>query len=622
LPDKTPYKLNLKPDTMDALERLLCMRVQEAVAGAQDRNDQLQTWRDQLEGLGVTAANKQWSNACNICDPISMEAFLTILSQLVGALHRDPKVAVEAFSKEDEEGAKVLESWLSMESSKSDIDARLYDLAYNACRDPAVVGYVGWKQVTRISREVGYKRPGSGRVLSEEEKEDNEEYEEVPYQEEVTEEAYDIRPVDLANFYLCPPDAVSVSRATAVAERMNLTEEELYDGIGDYGYDEDAVEKLCRLGPAPINSDREIQNSQDGVDSAVTKDGYYEIFTVYTRLPRTVIDEDDMPDYLMQDDFLVVCAPYQGVILKIAFSPFKERPYFLGGILPKPNKAQGHSLMAMLEGLQSEANANIQLTIDAMNLTMCPVLLVPDSEADAFNKQKIQPAATIRCNDPKGVLPLPWDKAPLRDGLAWQTDIRNRSKALVSAEGQGQLQSKVRKQGEIDNLQQQTSAKFGMYLSNFQRTVVTELYRRIVSLKLQFGDVDDDGEEFSDAEGRSHKLTARALRGKYNIVASGTSLTHSPEARVEVGAHKQKVQSEYLIAASKLPPNLSKLAWHGARELLFDLGERNPEAWIGEEPQEQPQAPQAPQNGPQGQQMALPQNGTGQQPQMQLGANN
>jgi hypothetical protein len=141
---------------------------------------------------------------------------------------------------------------------------------------------------------------------------------------------------------------------------------------------------------------------------------------------------------------------------------------------------------------------------------------------------------------------------------------------------------------------------------------VAELFRRMVSLKLQFGDVDDDGEEFVDGEGHAHKLTARALRGKYNIVASGTSLTHSPEARVEVGKQKQAVQSEYLMAKSKLPPDLSKLAWHGARELLFDLGERNPEAWIGDEPKpppEQPQGAQPMQQGQPGQQPGQPQNG-------------
>lgn len=598
----------MDPDLKAGLERVICDRVGEAVEGASERNSQLQIWRDQLENNSVTSANKTWTNACNICDPISLESFLTIFAQLLGALHRDPKVAVEAFFEEDVDHAMVMESWLSMESSRSLIDKHIYDLAYDACWSQACVGYVGWEQITRKSREVGYRKPGGGQTYSQEDKEDGQHYDEVPMSEVVDEEKFCIRTVDLSDFFLYPPTSKSIDRATMVCERMSVTEEELYDGVGDYGYDEDAVEELCRLGPSPPSDKDEIQASQDGLEIETGKTGFYEIYTVYTRLPRSVPGMDGtVPDYLLQDDFLVVCAPAQSIVLKMAFSPFKERPYFAGGIMPKKDSILGHSLMGMLEGLQAEANANIQFTVDAMNLTMCPTLFGPKSEIENIQKGKVQPGSYIGLDVPRTEIgPLEWDKSPLREGLYWQGDIRNRAQSLTSAQGQGQLQSKVRKQAEIDNLQQQVSAKFGMYLSNFQRTVVAPLFQRMALLKYQFGDVDEDGEEFLDKEGKPQKLTAHALMGKYNIVASGTSLTYSPEARIEVAKQKQQVQQQYLLGTVQLPPDKLPLLWHGARELLFDLGERNPEAWIGDEPQlpeqEQPQQeglpPQVPEGGP------------------------
>lgn len=605
--EDSPYHLELSEGVREEVEAEICRRVCSAISGAEARNSQLQIWRDQLQGFGITASNKNWSNACDFYDSISLEMHLTLLSQLVGALHRDPKVAIEAFSKDEEEGARILEAYLSMESSKNDIDTRLYEMATDACWSQAAVTYAGWQQKTRQSREVGYRKSGDARVYSDEEREDGEEYEEVPVSEEVTEEGFDIRVVDLSDFYLYPANAKSVAQATAIAERMLLTEGDLYDGIDDYGFDRGAVEELCSLGPEQEPDELVTKNEQDGVESAPGRDGYYEVFTVYTRMPRTADGGDKpLPEHYLQDDFLVVCVPERRIVLKMGFSPYKERPYFTCGIMPLKDTILGVSLMGILEAIQTEANANIQFTVDMMNLTATPAILIPDSEAENFNKQTLQPGAVIKVNSPADVVPLEWDRSPLRDGLAWQQDLRNRATSLVSAQGQGQLQNKVRKAGEIQNIETQAAAKFGLYLSNFQRTGVAELFRRMIALKTQFGDVDDDGEEFTDEEGHSHTLTAKALKGKYNVVAVGTSLTHSPESRIEVGKQKQAIQSEYLMAKTKLPPDLSKLAWHGARELLFDMGERNPEAWIGEEPKEVPpqdQQPAQPQPGgpPQGQ---------------------
>lgn len=617
MPDQdTPYELDFDFDTREAVEREICRRVREAVANAEDRNDDLRKWHDQLYGFNVEASNRVWANACNLASPMSMKAFLTLMAQIQGALHRDPLVSVESFSKDTEEDAKTIEAWLAVEVSRSDIAKHLYDLAHYACWSPACVAYVGWVQETRTSREVGYKKPGDTRIYADEEREDDIEYEEVPVAEEVTEERFDIRAVPLRDFYLYPATAKSIERATAVCERMSLTAEELYAGIDTYGYDKEAVEDLIRQGINSNDNDQEEQDSQHGLNATMGKDGFFDIYTVYTRMPY--FEDVDVPEHLRGDDFIVVCAPDANLVLKMAFSPFKnERPYFLGSILPDPDSYMGTAMMLVLEPMQAEANGNIQFGIDNSNLTMSPCLIGPKSLDPEAEKFVVQPGAVWRTDDYDRIKPLEWDRANTQDMLAKDQWLNNQADSVVSAQGQGQLSGKVRKQGEIDNIQQQTSAKFGMYLSNFQRTVVAELFRRLVALKMQFGDVDDDGEEFMDTEGHAQKLTSRALKGKYQIVAAGTSLTHSPEALIEVNTKLQAVQAEYLKAAmAGMPPKFLKLLWHGAREQINALGQRNAEAWIGDEPEEQPQqAEQPPQ--PHQQQMQ-PMNGNGHMPQMPM----
>jgi len=147
----------------------------------------------------------------------------------------------------------------------------------------------------------------------------------------------------------------------------------------------------------------------------------------------------------------------------------------------------------------------------------------------------------------------------------------------------------------VQSVETAAQSKFGLYLWNFMRTVVGPLYQRMVTLKEEFGGVDeDDGEEYV-YEGKPAKIAAKALRGKYRFVPTATSLTASPETRIEIGKMKQQVQIEYLGAVQNIQdPAKHVLLWHMARELLLDLGETNPESKIGPEPSGQPPQQQLP----------------------------
>jgi hypothetical protein len=58
----------------------------------------------------------------------------------------------------------------------------------------------------------------------------------------------------------------------------------------------------------------------------------------------------------------------------------------------------------------------------------------------------------------------------------------------------GGAQTSAGERGQ-QSVQQQANAKFGLYLWNFQRTIVAPFYEHLLRLKLLFGNVDDeDGE--------------------------------------------------------------------------------------------------------------------------------
>lgn len=587
-----PLKLKLSQELREGVELELCRRIKQAVADSENRDAQQAVWRDQIEGLGQSATNQKWQAACDLNDPMTLIAFLDSLSQLMQAMRAATPIAVEAFTKEDQAGADLIEDFCAIEASRQGLWKVFYDAAHNACRDVAVPIYAGWKWQERPERSVGYRLPGMAAVLSEEEKQEGEEYEEVPVTKMKVEAGYDIKVLNLVDFYTYPANAPSLEQASIVGHRFLVTEDDLIDGIEDWGYDREKVYNLIETAPeASAESDfKAEQDSSDGVDPASGKEGYYELFTIFTRLPRR-IGQEETPGYLRHDDFIAVICPSRNAVLKLDFSPFPERPYFLGHILPRPGSIQGYSIPSLLEGLQAEANAQVRFNIDSMNIIMTPAMKVKESEAARLNKYKIFPGASIPVKDMNDFMPIEWDRTT-GEGMAYLRYFEEKGQGIISAPGQGSLQPKVRRAAEVNAVQQQAGTKFGLYLLMFQFTVVAPLFERMVSLKAHFGDVDEeDGEEFTGSEGRSHKLTTKALRGKYQFIPAVTSLTMSPEVRTQTNDMLGEIVTGYIQAITtmqNLPLEYKKGLWHMTRKQLHDLGEHNPETYIGEEPQEAP----------------------------------
>lgn len=588
-------ELSLKPDVRESVSRVLVRRAEDAVAGSAMRDRFLIDWDDQLKGRVPVLGKRRWPNASELNGTITRESHLELLSLLTQAQRKDPKWTVEAADEGQEDSARAQEAWLTNLCAEYKLNRHLYNLAYNALRDPAAVLYVGWKQIIRKRYGRKFRLSGlsdeeqqAAPLLDEEEREPDQSYEEVPVlSEEVEHAGCDFRVADLADFYLYPPDAPSIEAAIGCAERMLLTEEQLLDGVEDFGYDEAAVKALIAGGPTHDSGDgsdyRSRKNMAEGVDSAAIdqRDGFYECFLWFGRLPyaRDEQGELSVPEEYEGQEILAVLCPGRQAVLKLDFSPYPERPYIPFSILPEPNRFLGSGVCELLSQLQEEETATIRYTIDGMNLQMSPVLLAPKTWIREFGKWSVFPGAMLPMDAPGEIAPLQWGQNATM-GLELTQQIRGMAQSVIAAKGYGQLDAKQRKNGEMQNVLSATDSKFDLFLSNFQDSMA-ELGARIVSLEARHM---GDQAQTIQAGGRTLEISAQMLRGKFRYIPTATSSTSTPEMRLQLAQAKQGVQMQYLSSLAQAPPTIAPLLWHGARQVLLDMGERQPETWIGPEP--------------------------------------
>jgi hypothetical protein len=582
--------LDLTSEQRDLAARYLCRCITVAVQGAAQRDALLVDYDDILECRQLPLSQPRWLNASEINDPVVREAHIQLLALLAQAMRKDPKCLVEAFLPEDEEAARIQEDWLNNKAAEYRLNQVIYNVAFNAAALPVGILYVGWQQRIRPVAVAKYRAEGSDLFLEAEEREPDVDYEEVPAErEEVESEGCLFRTPNPGDFYLYPANAIHIDPAKpggalGVGERMLFTEDQLWDGIDDYGYEAAEVERLIAAGPThTLDQDGDFKARNDaslGLDglTADHADGYYECFLWRQRLPKRW----DIPDRYRRGDVEILACPARQIVFRLALAQEDERPYLPFSILPKPERFLGTGLCQLLEQLYEEMTLHTRNAIDSADLTLAPALVSDEETYADYGKRRIYPGCWIPEKTPGSIRPLHWERNPLQ-GLELIQYLRSRAQGVVSASGQGQLDAKVRKSAEIQNVLGQTDAKFDLYLSNFQESL-RDLFARIVALHAAH--VDEAGEPFRDRMGRAGRITAAHFQGRFDYVPTGTSTTATPETRAKLTQAKQQVQLGYFAAlVQNQNPAWAPLLWHGARQMLLDLYERRPESWLGPEPQ-------------------------------------
>lgn len=576
------------------ITRILCRRASDAVNGAQQRDQLLIDWDDLLKGRQPILGKRRWQYACELNGTLIREAHSQLLSQINQIIQRDPYWTVEATEAAGEEDAQAVEAWLNDRARIYRLREHLYGAAYNALRDPVGLLYVGWRQKLK-KRAVTLHRPEDdpeADPVFAEERDLEADDEAIPsLHEEVESEGCEFRVVDLADFYLYPADCQRIEQAVGVGERLLLTEDDLLDGIEEYGFDEEAVDALIRRGPTHVLDEaggyRSRKNAADGVSEGGdgdARDGFYEAFLWFGRLPK-LRDGDGritIPDDYVDVETIAVLVPAAEALLRLDVNPEGDRPYIPFYILPEPNRFLGAGVCQLLEQLQEEETQTIRYTIDGYSIDNAPVLLAPKEWINKYGKWSIGPGAMLPADVPGEVQPLQWQRNSL-NGLELVQQIRGVAQGVIAAKGYGQTDAKVRKAAEVQNVLAASDTKFDLFLNNFQMGMVT-LAERIVALERAHRG--DAGTAY-----RGGMLSREQLERRLMFIPAGSSATASPETRLNIAQMKQKIQMQYLQSRAQAPPDIAALIWHGTRQILLDLGEKRPEQWIGPEPKPAPPPP-------------------------------
>lgn len=620
MPTLQKPQLHLSEEIREGVEKAITLRIQAAVAGAKDRDGLICDYRDQMEGLLSDSNNAPWDNACDLDDPLSREAFLTIKAQFLEVLRREPKVYADAVDVSNKDNAENQQEFLTHKARQVNLDVTLLSIADYCMYEPVGILYHGWTERVRWEKKTLYKKDGE--LFEDTETDDSQAYEEVHVidPEHIEYAGLEDRAVDTLDFYLYPSTAKSIEQAQGCGERLRLSADDLLNGINDFGFEEEAVEKLIARGPTHhiSSDDYEERLSDKGLTpSEIDLDGYYECFLWFHRLPQLRDGNGKLlfDDALLHEEYMSVACPDAQVILCMDFSPYgRKRPYIPFYVDRDPSSFYGRCPMEWLNALQSEANANLRYTINCMNLEMTPVLRVQKRLMKELQTISYQPGVMMPFEQtPEEISPLEMTQTA-RDGLGLQQFIDNKAMGLYSSQGL-QLQPKVRKTGEVQAAQQQAASKFALMWFEFQQSLV-EWAVRTISLAAEH--IADDGEEWMDALDHVHTVTPDMLKGEYIYRAATTAQMATQEARVETMMAVMRVASEYLLLKSsgKIPPDDLRLHWNMRHRVIQELGVHQPEEYIGEDPAKMPQ-PQLPMGPPTLQGMQMPM-----MPQVAQGATN
>lgn len=597
----------LSSEMREDIDLILIDRLQDALRGASQRNDDEADYDDLLEGAQMEGMPLPWPNACNLVSTLIPEHITTLQANLCAFLRQETLAEASSRRLEDKERARNTEIWLNDVWREEGIRDTLYHYTRNILKSKSAVVYSGWcERVERVhktkyaeydedSQWFRYWNEATGApddLVDAEERLPDAAYVAVPATEDKETKGAETRVVDLSDFYLYPANAESVEKATCVFERMLLTEDDLLTGIDTYGYDKEVVAEILRMGPTHDSSggmtnfeetsDRQRMDDMEGVDGQVMTrgDGYYECFLGFGRLPKLWEDgEAQLPEeYFQQEAQMLLCPQYNLVPLLVPCK-YPRKPYFMRSLLPKNRRALGGGMVQRLEPLAQEATHIIRQTFNGMDIAMMPEFKVTDAYAERNKTKSSFPGKYHRVDMASDIEPLVKDPSA-RLGFEPLAYVDSKAQALAASQGFGELQTKVRKNAEVQNAVGAATTKFDLYAYNTYGQMVPDLAAWRVEMQLMF---DPDFTAYAGTMEGELEITAEDLQAGVRWTAAQMDSANTPQAKEIRNQAKLNIQLGFMKAKREFPEDAESL-WYGARQALVDLAERNPEKWIGEKP--------------------------------------
>lgn len=593
-------ELNLRGDLRDEVERVLMDRGREAVAACEDRDADLADCADLLDGATLPEYGQTMRGGSTLVHPMTRIKHTELLANLAQPLKRDPLVQVTARVDADKEDAKLQESGLNDSFVEEGLKPEFYGVLHNLLRDKSAVLFAGWQDKTKTVHSVeywdgeSYNEDGTEQLTPEELRDPEIEYEEVDVENEEVEKSGALyRCVDLVNFYLIPSTARSLKDANGTLERVIYTESELLAGIETYKFDKEAVYDLIKAGGTlGTNDARDRANDTQGVtqnEGSGANEGEYECFMYFGNLPY-LWDENapngaKLPKRLWNKQVCALWCPDHNIVFKLAESPYPAFPYFMRSLLPTPNRNNGSGMVEILEPLAHESTHYFRAMSNATDIEMQPVFSMGEETWEANKGQEFYAGARfveVEGEPPIHAVSLPQNALMATQIIGYLDELGSR---VASVQGNGELQDKVRKNGEVANMQQAADTKFDLYQWNAY-SMLPDIAAWRVAMELHFGGSGLTGR----VNGKETMISPDVLKKTFNYSVPQTSTDSSPEARQAKNSQVMALQTQYLqakqaAAQGLMAPEDLELVYNAIADTLTGLDVRDVERVIGKKPE-------------------------------------
>lgn len=621
-----PYELRLPKEQWEAIGNALCDACIETVSARKDADDGLRDYRRLLEGQAQPSGNLPWPGACEIQEMISRELHMTTTAAIYSSTSQLPYTTVEAVHREDIDAASDVETWINIKAKQYGYSNAIYDAIYIANEGRVGPLYVGPDQkIVRSFKLVEQPQTPEEIEQGEPAKKD------LVLDEQPGDFCLELRACDAWDVYPYPVTAFGPQLkegALGVFERMNLTREDLILGMESEAYNDEWVSEMLDKEPAALNMD-DVQSEfeDDGIQTDTSsksrETGQYECF-LYIGLAPKLLDEEgkpQIPDALMHADVIAMICPALRTMFKIAYSniPDQDRPYSLFHVVKRPRRWFGEGIVSMTAQYADEMTSIVRFGINNMNLEASPVLVTSESWLTRYSKWTIAPGRNLprQASDPVGPQPLKWDVRSQQLILPWLAHIDNQCQRLAASQGvNSQLGGKSLKAAQIHFAEAMQQVKFDLFLSCIKQGV-EETFRLMISMLLRhFEDDPGIGTATDNDTGQTVTITAEQLKKNFRFLATASSDAISPAARLQKQQAVDAIVTDYWNTYPlAVQGGWAQYLYATKHRLLVLAGERNPERFIGPEPQEsQAQGPNPLQMLMQ--QYGQQQNGNGQKPSM------
>lgn len=581
-------RLELPADLRERLDALLWARVENAVSSCAERDETLRDLVLQNEGEEAMPRKGPWRNSCDLTDTVSREMHTTLLAALRQSL-RYPYYLVEPATPSAREGARRFEDWFNVKLRYWRFDRAMYDVMYTMLESlyaPFVIEWGATQQ--RVFTEMK-RDPLTGELVPEMVADETIGYEEqLVRSDELFDAGLRFRVPLPWNVYTYPASAASFRvsddfGALGVIERMYLTSEDLWRGVDDLGFDEEAVRDLLRRGPSHRDDGESERTERLGIDSG----GYYECYQYWGRLPHPQELGDEMESSrtlqsLQGADFVWLFGP-DGQALRRSHAICPVRPYVSFTAFRVPNSLLGHGIVSLLRPIQEEMTAMLRMAIDGTNLKMAAPFMVPESAFAQVQKGlDFSPGGIIPVPDQVGVLQqVPVDVSGPQLGLEWVQYLYGRASQVAAAQGaNSMLGGKVRKNAEVEFTGQMMQTKFDLVVTNLQRGLEDAVYIMLAYL-LKFG---RESEQVI-ANGEVVEIDAEDIADEYRIVPQVSSENINSQSRIE----RITALTQGLRASPYWQMRITQGDLSGEHKLMVRfaeaMGEREPQEIVGPEPQ-------------------------------------